>query len=305
MTSIVLIFALCLDTLVGEPRKFHPLVGFGNLASFIEKKSNTYPLSRKSILFGIACVVILVSPFALVASLFAHYLPLYNIFEIVILYWAVGHQSLRQHIRVVKNHLLNNKVIQAQKSLSMIVSRQTDNLNETQITKATIETSLENGSDAVFAPIFWFVALGIPGVVTYRLVNTLDAMWGYRNDRFNYFGRCAALFDDFLNYIPARLVALSYALFGNTTNAIACWKNQASELDSPNAGPVMTSGAGSLNIILGGPAVYHGMQKDKPTFGAGSEPKIDDIEKSLLLILNTLLLWCIVITCIDLVILTL
>jgi len=285
---------------LGEPRKFHPLVGFGNLASFFEKKLNNSPLSKKSILFGALSLFILITPFVFLSVIITYYFSPYNIVEILILYWAIGHQSLRQHINVVKNHLLNHETTQSQKSLSMIVSRQTSDLNEIQITKATIETGLENGSDAIFAPIFWFAVLGAPAVVAYRLCNTLDAMWGYRNERFNYFGRCAAISDDIFNYIPARLVALSYALFGNTANAIKCWKNQSPDLNSPNAGPVMTSGAGSLNVILGGPATYHGVLIQKPSFGSGNDPEAYDIDRSLLLILNTLLLWCVVITSIDL-----
>jgi len=219
MTSIILFIALCLDTLLGEPRKFHPLVGFGNLASLFEKKVNRAPSSRKSLFLGTVGFIVLIFPFVLISAIITHYFSLYG-------NWAIGHQSLRQHINVVKSHLLNNETSKAQKSLAMIVSRQTSDLDQTQITKATIETGLENGSDAIFAPIFWFALLGAPGVVAYRLCNTLDAMWGYRNERFNYFGRCAALCDDVLNYIPARLVAFSYALFGNTANAMRCWKNQ-------------------------------------------------------------------------------
>lgn len=305
MTSIILIFALCLDRLLGEPRKYHPLVGFGNLANFVEKKFNNSPSKPQSIISGLFGLIVLVVPFVLASAIITQYQSNYHIIEIIILYWAIGHQSLRQHINVVKKHLIKSNISEAQKSLSMIVSRQTNELNDIQITQATIETGLENGSDAIFAPIFWFALLGAPAVVAYRLCNTLDAMWGYRNDRFNYFGRCAARCDDALNYIPARLVALSYAVFGNTYNALECWKNQSSELNSPNAGPVMASGAGSLNVLLGGPAVYHGTLMQKPKFGSGHKPETHDIDRSLVLILNTLLFWCIVITCIDLVILTL
>lgn len=305
MTSVILIFALCLDSLLGEPRKFHPLIGFGNLASCFEKRFNRAPSSKKSILVGAIGLIALTAPFVLISVIVTHYFSAYKVIEIIILYWAIGHQSLRQHINIVKGHLFKQDTAQAKQSLSMIVSRQTDGLDETKITQAAIESGLENGSDAVFAPIFWFALLGAPAVVVYRLCNTLDAMWGYRNEQFNYFGRCAARCDDVLNYIPARLVALSYALFGNTGNAINCWKIQSPKLNSPNAGPVMTSGAGSLNIMLGGPAYYHGKLMDKPAFGSGNSPEIYDIDRSLLLILNTLLLWCIVITCIDLIMLVL
>ena len=117
-------------------------------------------------------------------------------------------------------------------------------------------------------------------------------MWGYRNQRFNYFGRFAARLDDVLNYVPARLVALSYALLGNTQLALQCWKQQSPLLKSPNAGPVMTAGAGSLDICLGGPTYYHQVYTEKPYFGSEKVVTALDIERSLQLIRNTIILWC-------------
>jgi len=144
MTSIILFIALCLDTLLGEPRKFHPLVGFGNLASLFEKKVNRAPSSRKSLFLGTVGFIVLIFPFVLISAIITHYFSLYGIIEIIILYWAIGHQSLRQHINAVKSYLLNNETSKAQKSLAMIVSRQTSDLDQTQITKATIETGLDS-----------------------------------------------------------------------------------------------------------------------------------------------------------------
>ena len=149
----------------------------------------------------------------------------------------------------------------------MIVSRQTDKMTTNDVRKATIESVLENGADAIFAPLFWFIIAGPTGAILYRLTNTLDAMWGYKNTQYFYFGWATARFDDFLNWVPARLTALSYALLGKSLDAFKCWKNQAHLLDSPNAGPVMTAGAGALDIRLGGPAWYHGQLKDKISFG--------------------------------------
>jgi len=191
----------------------------------------------------------------------------------------------------------------------MIVSRDTEQLNQEQVIQATVETVLENGSDAVFAPLFWFIVLetttnlGAIAVLVYRLSNTLDAMWGYRNLQFNHFGRFTARLDDVLNYIPARLVAISYALLGNRKLAFQCWQQQSSLLKSPNAGPVMTAGAGSLNVRLGGPTYYHQTYTEKPFFGSEITVKTTDIERSIQLIRNTLLLWCLILIAITTIIL--
>src|SRR5262249_9166632 len=159
--------------------------------------------------------------------------------------------------------LKDGDLVEARHAVSKIVSRECAGLDETQICCAAIESVLENGSDAVFAALFWFIVLGAPGVVLYRIVNTLDAMWGYRNARYEHFGWAAAKLDDLLNWIPARLTALTYALLGNSQNAIWSWQNQGGKWYSPNAGPVMSSGAGALDLQLGGPATYHGKLKER------------------------------------------
>lgn len=116
-------------------------------------------------------------------------------------------------------------------------------------------------------------------------------MWGYKNRQYIHFGWAAARFDDVLNWIPARLTALSYALLGQTLPALHCWKNQAHLLDSPNAGPVMTSGAGALNLQLGGPAWYHGKLKNKVFFGTKKNTVNSDINRANTLITYSLYLW--------------
>ena len=181
----------------------------------------------------------------------------------------------------------------------MIVSRQTDNMNANNIRKATIESVLENGADAVFAPIFWFIIAGPAGAVLYRLSNTLDAMWGYKNQRYLHFGWAAARFDDLINWIPARLTAISYAVLGKPTLAILSWKNQSHFLDSPNAGPVMTAGAGALDIQLGGSAWYHGKLKEKVFFGTQNIPVNKDINRENRLITRSIYLWVIVVLIVE------
>jgi adenosylcobinamide-phosphate synthase len=143
----------------------------------------------------------------------------------------------------------------------------------------------------VFGVLFWFALFGGTGALLFRLANTLDAMWGYKTERFLRFGWAAARIDDLLNYLPARLTAASYALFGDTRAALFCWRRQAPGWESPNAGPVMAAGAGSLGLALGGPAIYHGKIEARPALGEGRVPCADDIARAASLVRRGILLW--------------
>jgi adenosylcobinamide-phosphate synthase len=116
-------------------------------------------------------------------------------------------------------------------------------------------------------------------------------MWGYRTPRYLRYGWAAARIDDVLNWIPARLTAASYALLGDTHTAWRCWRDQAPRWDSPNAGPVMAAGAGSLNVMIGGPAVYHGAVEYRPTLGFGHAANAGDVNAALMLVERTVILW--------------
>ena len=211
--------------------------------------------------------------------------------NILLLYFAIGWKSLGVHAKRVQSALIANNLPDARHQVGMLVSRDTTQLEQGDIAKATIESVLENGNDAVFATIFWFVVAGAPGAIAYRLVNTLDAMWGYRNARYQNFGWAAARLDDALNYIPARLTALSYAIVGQRQIALRCWKTQGANWKSPNAGPVMAAGAGSLGISLGGAAWYHGKLEQRPILGEGRDPNANDIDRAILLIQRAIVLW--------------
>jgi adenosylcobinamide-phosphate synthase len=186
--------------------------------------------------------------------------------------------------------LLSGDINKAREAVAMIVSRDVEVMDDVQVTRATIESVLENGNDAVFATLFWFFVFGAPGAVLLRLANTLDAMWGYRTERYNDFGCFAAKLDDALNWLPARLTTMTFALLGNTQTALRCWQTQAVFCSSPNGGPVMTAGAGSLGVLLGGPAMYHGVLCDKPVFGAGRSPHAVDIDRAVSLVKRGA--WC-------------
>lgn len=297
--AIILLFALVIDRCFGEPKRWHPLSGFGSLASSLERRLNRS--SIKSVfgvrLIGAVAVLILLIPFFFLAS----YLSSTSwIFDLIVLTLAIGWQSLREHGIAVRNALLENNLPLARQKVAMIVSRDTMDMSEKQICDATLESLLENGSDAIFAAIFWFAVAGAPGVIIYRLSNTLDAMWGYKTRRFLHFGWAAARLDDVLNYVPARLTAISYFLASRNSNAIKCWLLQAKNWKSPNAGPVMAAGAGGLNIQLGGSAIYNSIEQVRPILGSGRNANTSDIHAALKMIFYGILIWCGVIVTIEL-----
>lgn len=291
-TFAIIITALILDWLFGEPKRFHPLVGFGLLATQIEHKLNQANRSTHiQVLGGTFTVLLLLLPLSLV-GFYLSTLPIVGfMLTIIIVMLCIGHKSLHDHTQPIAEALNKGNEIQARDLTSQIVSRDPETLD---IAKATVESILENGSDSVFTALFWFIVGGVPGIIFYRLSNTLDAMWGYRNQEYLYFGRFAARLDDVLNYIPARLTALSYSLLGSPKQALRCWLTQAKQCDSPNAGPVMAAGAGALGITIGGPAQYHGEWHQRPILGTGKAAQATDIHRALLLVRKTVLLWMVI-----------
>ena len=287
-TALLVLAALALDGWLGEPRRLHPLIGFGQLAQALERR--LYANSRAR---GGLAVALLFTPFTLLALLIDT-LPWGSVFAVAVLYLAVGWKSLGEHARRVRDALLADDLPTARQRVGFMVSRDTAALDYECVARATVESVLENGNDAIFGAIFWFVLAGAPGVVLYRLANTLDAMWGYRNERYLHFGWAAARLDDLLNFVPARLTALSYALVGHFTRALRCWRSQGAQWKSPNAGPVMAAGAGSLGVLLGGSACYHGVEQVRPPLGEGHGARTGDIERALRLIRRTLLLWVLI-----------
>lgn len=293
--TAVIVLALLLDHWLGEPRRFHPLVGFGRLASALEKILNRGDTAQRYLFGAIAWLMCVAIPVLLVFALQKIALETFAVVALLgkaaIVYLAIGRKSLKDHALAVADALHANDLIAARKAVSWIVTRDTTTLDESEVSKAAVETVLENGSDAIFASLFWFAVAGLPGVVLHRAANTLDAMWGYRNERFNEFGRVAARVDDVLNFIPARLTALSYAITGHCANALRSWRLQAPQWSSPNAGPVMASGAGALGLQLGGAAIYHGEQEVRPALGCGRPAQPNDIDRAIALIDRSLLLW--------------
>ena len=278
-----------LDTLLGDPRRFHPLAGFGRLATWLEAGLN--PDGRGQRWQGVAAMVLLVAPGVALVGWLQQQAAVGAVFSVVVLYAAIGLKSLHQHAEPVAAALARGDLQAARTGVARMVSRDTTALDAEGVARAAVESVLENGNDAVFGALFWFLVAGAAGALGYRLVNTLDAMWGYKTPRYLQFGWAAARLDDVLNFIPARLTALSYALLGRTRSALACWRTQAPAWDSPNAGPVMAAGAGALGVRLGGAAIYHGRTEVRPPLGQGAPPQGADIARALSLVRHGAGLW--------------
>ena len=290
--------AFGLDRLLGEPSRLHPLVGFGGLVSRVEARLNRGGEGRRRIA-GVLAWALVVLPFVALAGALKRYDLAGWLLDVLLLYLALGGRSLAEHAERVGADLARGDLGAAREHVGWIVSRDTSLLDEAGVAKACVESTLENGNDAVFGALFWFALLGGPGAVLFRLANTLDAMWGYKTERFLRFGWAAARIDDLLNFIPARLTALSYAAFGETRRALACWRKQAPVWESPNAGPVMSAGAGSLGLALGGPAVYHGQLEERPVLGEGRPARGEDIPRALSLMRRSTGLWLVALFCIG------
>lgn len=276
--------AVLLDRLFGEVRRFHPLVGFGTLAAAIEKR-----LNRRTIAGGVLGWALAVLPWVALALALRPLAPF--AIDVLLLYFSLGARSLCEHAEAVARPLREGRLDEARQRVGWIVSRDTAALDESGVAKAGVESVLENGNDAIFGALFWFALFGGPGALLFRLANTLDAMWGYRTERYNLYGRWAARCDDALNWLPARLTALSYALLGRWRDALACWRTQAPGWESPNAGPVMAAGAGSLCVQCGGAAIYHGREEIRPPLGCGPAPVAADLGRAITLIRRSLWLW--------------
>jgi adenosylcobinamide-phosphate synthase len=195
----------------------------------------------------------------------------------------VALRSLHEHVAAVARPLGSGDVVAARSAVAMIVGRDPDRLDEGAIARAAIESLAENTSDGVVAPLFWGALFGLPGIIGYKAINTLDSMIGHRTERHEAFGWAAARIDDVANFVPARLTGLLFAVIGGRPrNAFACMISDARRHRSINAGWVEAAMAGALDVRLCGPRFYHGELAAEPWLNeAARDPGAFDIMRGL------------------------
>lgn len=268
------------DQLFGDPRRWHPVSGFGKLARAAEHR--LYADHRPA---GVVFTTLLVGSAATLgyaADRATRRHPTLSVAVTALATWTVlGGRSLGHEARTINAQLRGGDLTAARRQVTHLVGRDPSQLDEKGIARATIESVAENTSDAVVAPLWWGAVLGPAGLLGYRAANTLDARVGHRTPRLERFGWASARFDDLLNLAPARLTALlTVALGDDHRGALRAWRRDARKHPSPNAGPVEASFAGALGIRLGGTNVYHGVVEDRGTLGDGPAPHPADIGRT-------------------------
>ena len=269
-------FAYLIDRLFGEFTFIrHPIIIIGQIISWFEQNfyQDTILRGLFLVLFTLSTVAVLT--FALTTMLSLLPTPLQHLFTALVASMFLAHRMLYDSVLAV----ITSE--EPKEKLKMLVSRDTEALSDSEVNKAAIETYAENLSDGVIAPLFYLLLFGLPGIVIYKTVNTLDSMVGYRTPRFEKFGKAAAKLDDLLNYIPSRLTALLIMALSRTKPLLGFYKN-GSQHESPNAGHPITAMALALNLTLGGDTYYFGECKKKPYFGRGKMTITkEDVQKAL------------------------
>ena len=269
LLTLPLLIGWMLDLLLGDPPYLpHPIVGFGKMISFGEHRLNKG--NHRKIKGGIMAVVYILLVFGVTwlirQLLYQHIQPLGITIDILIVFFCLAGTTLIREVRQVFV-ALDHSLEEGRKQVARIVGRDTSALSAQEVRTAALETLAENLSDGVIAPLFWFALLGTPGMLAYKMVNTLDSMIGYRTQRYKNFGCWAAHIDDIANYIPARLTALLMVFVTGHWRLIGfVWRNGRRHA-SPNSGYPEAALAGILNCRFGGPHYYFGELFDKPYIG--------------------------------------
>lgn len=272
-----------LDRVLGDPARFHPVAGLGRWASAVERR--TYADHRPAGVVHHAAVVAPLVAGAVVAER-ACRRPWQQVALTAAVTWSVvGGRSLVREGTTIAEQLKRDDLPAARQQITHLVGRDPSRLDADGVSRAAVESLAENTSDAVVAPLLWGAVLGVPGLVGYRAVNTLDAMVGHRSARYERFGWASARVDDVANLGPSRVSALlaaglAPAVGGRTVDALRAWARDARRHPSPNAGPVEAAFAGALGVTLGGVNDYAGRVEHRAEMGDGPAPTVHDLPRA-------------------------
>ena len=272
-----------LDLLLGDPERLpHPVRLFGNMIMISEKSLNRG--RHRFVKGGIMTIVLCTCTFlffqVLLTALLAVHPVLYILCSSLFVFYGLANKGLIREGKKVFDVLQAQGTEVGRKQLSRIVGRDTSRLTPRQIRIAVLETMSENLSDGVVAPLFYYALAGVPGMMTYKMINTLDSMTGYRGERYEQFGKFSARLDDLVNLMPSRLTALLMAAVSLSRRGFVFIFRYGHKHKSPNAGYPEAALAGILDSRFGGPNVYHGVLVEKPFIGTNDrEIRPDEIKR--------------------------
>ena len=267
---IPLIVGFVLDALMGDPYWMpHPIRLFGKMIAFFEHIFNRGKRRKvKGAFTAILLVSVVFGTLYILNLLLKEHSIIKNSINSILFFYALSNRNLIDEALKVERKVTRNKLEDARRQLSQIVGRDTSQLSFHQIRMATLETMSENLSDGIVAPIFFYAIGGIPLMMAYKMINTLDSMIGYKNDRYEQFGWFAArILDDGANFIPARLTAFFMVMLPPSLRGWQFIRCYARCHKSPNSGFPESALAGILDCRFGGPNIYHGLMVDKPYIG--------------------------------------
>jgi adenosylcobinamide-phosphate synthase len=279
-----LVAGYALDALVGDPRRFHPVAGYGKAATALERLLYA-PSRADGAIFTAAAVGVPVLA-AVAANRWTRRRPLARFALVTATTWAVlGGRSLRREAEAMADSLEAADIDAARERITHLCGRDPAALDESELARATVESVAENTSDATVAPLVWGAVAGLPGLVGYRAVNTLDAMVGHKSQRYADFGTASAKLDDAANLVPSRLTAMLTAAVapvvgGGARRTWQVWRRDGGKHPSPNSGQCEAAFAGALDVTLGGENVYFGRSEVRPSLGDGGKPVASDARRA-------------------------
>ncbi|MBR0900500.1 cobalamin biosynthesis protein CobD [Bradyrhizobium tropiciagri] len=295
--------AMAVDALIGWPsalfaRIGHPVTWLGRLIHSLDcawNRDADAPALRR--VAGVAAAILVIAMTAAIGWAVQSLLPSGWVHVVLVGVLAgplVALRSLDDHVAAVADPLASGDIAAARLAVAQIVGRDPATLDDAGIARATIESLAENASDGIVAPVFWGALFGLPGILGYKAINTLDSMIGHRSERHEAFGWAAARIDDLANLVPARLSGLLFVLLApNRSQAWACMLRDAHRHRSPNAGWPEAAMAGALGVRLSGPRIYHGHIADEPWLNEGArDPLATDIFAGLKLYRRAMMLLC-------------